>query len=168
MKLNLGCGADHRAGYVNVDLFTKADRQDNIVTLATFEDASADEILAHHSLEHLSYADGRAALARWRAVLKPGGKLVVVVPDVIMMMRLFLEFWDRRDPRLWDFRAKTIWGNQNHGGEFHRWGFDEAHLREALESAGFVDITIERVLGLDFDFGNIEGACFQATARRPA
>lgn len=168
MRLNLGCGTDHRAGYTNVDLFTRADRVDNIVTLATFDEASADEMLASHSLEHLTYADGRRALARWWQVLKPGGKLVVIVPDVILNMRLFLEFWDRKDPRLWDFRAKTIWGNQNHGGELHRWGFDEAHLREALESAGFVNVAIRRVQGLDFDFGTVDGACFEATAWRPA
>lgn len=170
VRLNLGCGVDIRPGWINVDLWVKADEvvPDNIVALGEFEPASADEILASHSLEHLSQEEALQALRRWYEVLKSGGLLTVVVPDVIFNLRLFLEFWERNDPRTWDFRAKTIWGNQNHGGEYHRWGYDEAQLRQAFEQTGFVDVKVYRVAGMDFDLGEFPDSCFRATGRRPA
>ncbi|MFO1318573.1 MAG: hypothetical protein U1F52_03070 [Burkholderiales bacterium] len=56
MKLNLGCGHRKREGYVNVDMF-EACSPDVLWDLEQFPwpwpDASADEVLFHHSLEHL-------------------------------------------------------------------------------------------------------------------
>jgi SAM-dependent methyltransferase len=48
-------------------------------SLAGIPDASYDVVLSSHCLEHS--ANALAALAEWTRVLKPGGTLVVVVPD---------------------------------------------------------------------------------------
>jgi SAM-dependent methyltransferase len=47
--------------------------------LTTVPDASMDFVHSSHSLEHLE--DPREALANWIRVLKPGGHLVIIVPD---------------------------------------------------------------------------------------
>lgn len=61
MKLNLGCGRNHKDGYVNVDKEPAAD-PDRIVDLEEFpwpfDDDSIDEILMCHVLEHLGRETG--------------------------------------------------------------------------------------------------------------
>ena len=56
MKLNLGCGHRRRDDYVNVDMF-EACRPDVLWDLEQlpwpWESSSADEVLFHHSMEHL-------------------------------------------------------------------------------------------------------------------
>jgi len=45
------------------------------------EDSTVDEIVASHILEHTPfYSD---ALGEWKRVLKPGGRVVVVTPDIL-------------------------------------------------------------------------------------
>jgi SAM-dependent methyltransferase len=57
--------------------------------LNRFEDASYDFVLSSHSLEHS--ANALKTVAAWTRVLKPGGTLLVVVPD-------HRETFDRRRP----------------------------------------------------------------------
>ena len=47
--------------------------------LATIADASLDFVHSSHCLEHM--VDPMAALARWFEVVKPGGHLVILIPD---------------------------------------------------------------------------------------
>jgi predicted SAM-dependent methyltransferase len=167
MKINVGSGSNLQAGYVNVDLYhSAADVQDDARTLATFADGCAEELTAFHVLEHLGQADGPRALAAWYRVLAPGGRLVVEVPDIPQQVRLWLEFYDRGDPRVWGFRSYTLWGNQVHAGEYHKWGYDIHTLRQIITAAGFQDVSIAYSRGLDFDFGELPQGCLRAQAAK--
>lgn len=54
IKLNLGCGGNHKSGYVNVDKFGKADVLFNLEIFPwPWEDGSVHEVLFNHVLEHL-------------------------------------------------------------------------------------------------------------------
>jgi SAM-dependent methyltransferase len=85
MKLNLGCGQNKLAGYVNVDKYAACE-PDRIADLEVipwpFADGSADEIMMTHVLEHL----GRdtdvflSIIKEIHRVLKPGAKLHIRVP----------------------------------------------------------------------------------------
>lgn len=57
-------------------------------TKMTFADHSFDLVIASDILEHIS--DEGAALCEWRRVLKPGGKLLVMVPA-------FMFLWSQHD-----------------------------------------------------------------------
>lgn len=104
MKLNLGCGRDIRAGWINidshdgrgVDLVVDLDRKPWL----PWPDDSVDEIHGSHVLEHLHYPLPLMA-ELWR-VAKPGARAVFRVPygssdsadeDPTHVRRLFLYSW---------------------------------------------------------------------------
>ena len=107
LKLNLGCGGKVVAGWVNVDCALGArlaripavgplcralhlfnltwDRRIFIHDLRRpfpWRDGAADVAYSSHLLEHLTRSEGRLFLEECRRVLKPGGLLRIVVPDL--------------------------------------------------------------------------------------
>ncbi len=107
LRLNLGCGAVHPAGWVNVDaslgarlakipwlgravarfLRLRVDwsphiRVHDLRRPFPWRDGSAHTIYSSHTLEHLTREDGRRFLAECHRVLAPGGVLRIVVPDL--------------------------------------------------------------------------------------
>jgi SAM-dependent methyltransferase len=80
MKLNLGCGENHKIGWVNVDNWGRVDcKWDLNVTPYPWESNSVDEIEMNHVLEHLP--NWWEAFRECARVLKPGGVLRINVPD---------------------------------------------------------------------------------------
>ena len=85
MKLNLGCGFNKRAGYINVDADSLC--QPDVVhdlefTPWPFEDNTFDEIAAIHTLEHLG-GSSKIWLQIWKEiwrVSKPGAVMEIAVP----------------------------------------------------------------------------------------
>lgn len=104
MRLNLGCGTVAPADWLNVDFAIgarlnrslarplaqrvfKTPWPRNIVIhdlskRFPWADASADAVYSSHTLEHLSRVAGEHFMAECRRVLKPGGTLRIVVPDL--------------------------------------------------------------------------------------
>lgn len=84
MRLNLGCGTDIRAGYVNVD-FRSLPGVDVVADLSafpwTFADDSADEVLMLDVLEHFPYRLTSGILVECYRVLRMNGDVVIQVPD---------------------------------------------------------------------------------------
>jgi SAM-dependent methyltransferase len=74
--LDIGAGDDPVVPHARP--FDKADGDANLVD-GFFPAASFDCVHSSHCLEHM--ADPPAALARWWSLVKPGGHLIVVVPD---------------------------------------------------------------------------------------
>ena len=90
IKLNLGCGNQPVAGYINIDLNDpNADINADVRSL-TYEDNSVDEILAIHLFEHFSPYEAYKILAEWHRVLKTGGKLVLELPDIEELCKQFV------------------------------------------------------------------------------
>ena len=82
MNLNLGCGnvLIKRKGWVNGDLnplspdVLKLDMSD-----LPYPDGTIDEVVSSHSLEHVKNPE--QCIKEWCRVLRPGGKLVIAVPN---------------------------------------------------------------------------------------
>jgi predicted SAM-dependent methyltransferase len=64
---------------VDLDQIPEIDVVDDAGTLATFADASVDFVIANHVLEHLE--DPIAGLHTFFRVLRPGGTLLLTLPD---------------------------------------------------------------------------------------
>lgn len=153
-KLHLGCGWNPLDGWLNTDLVPAS--LDVLRLDATrpfpFGDASFDYAYSEHFIEHIPYPEGQRMLAECFRVLKPGGVLRTSTPDLAFLISLYNGRTSALIEEYVQFCAEhaTPWA-PNHSVAFHinnfvrDWGhqfiYDEATLRLALETAGFVDIT---------------------------
>jgi predicted SAM-dependent methyltransferase len=135
-RLNLGCGFDRREGYLNVDFqpFHQPDLVSDVRKLDALPSAAYEEIVAQDVLEHLPRTDTLDTLREWARVLRPGGRLVLRVPDVIGLARLLA---NRRDLAEQEVLLQNLFGTQAYPGDFHHFGFTELVLRHYLAAAGF-------------------------------
>ena len=91
--LNIGCGDHFHDAWTNLDLFAQDDAitEHDVTKGLPYADNSFDAIYHSHVLEHLGPEQGRGCLAECFRVLKPGGVLRVVVPDLEQIAQLYLE-----------------------------------------------------------------------------
>lgn len=137
LKLNLGCGPTRIAGYVNVDNeHAAADLNANMGHLP-YGDGSVDHIYCAHALEHLGFAEATSALSEWHRVLRSGGRLTVIVPNMDFVCGAWLHGSDR------NYARQIMFGNQAHPGEFHRNGWARQDLRDDVAAAGFFVISCD-------------------------
>ncbi|KAA9036384.1 methyltransferase domain-containing protein [Ginsengibacter hankyongi] len=84
--LNLGCGVHYSAEkeWTNIDFHKTGESviAYNLLKGIPFEDRSFDLVYHSHVLEHFSKDDGEKMITECLRVLKPGGTIRVVVPDL--------------------------------------------------------------------------------------
>jgi predicted SAM-dependent methyltransferase len=80
--LNLGCGAQPIAGFVNIDREPGGDVVLDVTAGLPYADNSIDGIYSEHFIEHLSQGEGAALLRECRRVLRPGAAVRVATPDL--------------------------------------------------------------------------------------
>ena len=113
------------------------------------DDATIDGIFTEHTLEHLAFDEVRRVLGECFRVLKPGGRIRVIVPDVSIFvdryqandMTWFRE-WERvtlvpRGRALVTPMQAISFVTQEYG---HRSAWDFATLLRVLDEAGFVEV----------------------------
>ena len=91
-KINLGCGQKFHTEWINIDYKSN---NCNIIahdlgTGIPFESNSCDVIYHSHLLEHFTKSYAPIFLNNCFCVLKPGGLIRVVVPDLENIVRLYL------------------------------------------------------------------------------
>lgn len=91
--LNLGCGSNYHRDWVNLDLAPVSSEvtQCNITQGIPFQAGSFDAVYHSHVLEHLSQEQGIHLLKECLRILKPGGILRIVVPDLEQIAELYLQ-----------------------------------------------------------------------------
>lgn len=96
MRINFWCGRQVLDGWFNVDAVRhpKAPRDPELLHAFTFasdgalenplplQDGEAEELQAMHALEHVYAWEAPHLLAEWRRLLRPGGLLVLELPDL--------------------------------------------------------------------------------------
>jgi predicted SAM-dependent methyltransferase len=144
LRLNIGCGENYRAGYVNIDTWpeVKADLRLDVCYLeSAFKDV--DEILAIHVIESFYRWEVGAVLSNWYRALKKGGKLIMEAThrELACMMALSGDADKERSGR-WG-----LWGNQDepeaNTDTLHKYVWTPPELIGVLRDAGFQDISIE-------------------------
>ncbi len=141
-KLNLGCGWDHRPGYINVDFVPhhKPDLLADVRDLSMFPADHFDEILAQDVLEHLERTEIDSALEEWARLLRPGGELFVRVPNIIGVAELLKEKLSFEEQST---LVQNLFGTQAYTGDYHHVGFTEITLRTQLHAAGLEVVSLE-------------------------
>ena len=153
VRLDVGCGARVRAGYVGVDVRPLPGVAVVCKAWAIVRHVAAhgaEEVYSRHFFEHLTFAEGRRTLAAFRRVLRPGGTLGIVVPDLryhlAQLMQRNADAPSEANAR-WSAREHALagfWGWQRDADgtywDVHKSGYDAAMLGQALARAGFADI----------------------------
>ena len=138
-KLNLGCGYDHRAGYLNVDLFDRhePDLVADVRDLAALPGDYFDEIIAHDVLEHLPRTDSRPTLAGWARLLRKGGTLSLRVPSFLHLAETLLNGpWSSLHAH--ESVIHLAYGTQAAEGDFHLTSFTPLLLQQYLTGVDLV------------------------------
>jgi predicted SAM-dependent methyltransferase len=147
MKLHIG-GRRVKEGWkiLNIQPVPGVDYIGNIGDLSQFPDRSIDEIYASHVLEHVHQAAVAPTLAGIYRVLKSKGKLMIAVPDMDVLCRMFL----RTDL---DMNAhfevmRMMFGGQIDPHDFHFFGWNFEFMRHFLDDAGFIGVERVESFGL--------------------
>lgn len=162
----------HRVGVVSDDRYERLRRLDRDAVCwdlrrgIPFADETFDVVYHSHVLEHLDREDAPGFLGECRRVLKRGGTIRIVVPDLEQLARRYVdivgrmpggagadehesavdEIFDqmvRRIPRVRAGRPRPVqWlesvfvGDTGRSGEQHRWMYDRFSLARLLEASG--------------------------------
>jgi hypothetical protein len=114
---------------------------------------TVDRLYASHILEHLAYENAIRALRNSLAILKTGGVFRLIVPDLAVRARRYVDRHFMGDPQAADdFMDSTLLGERTRptglvgrisaifGGSRHRWMWDEPGMTQVLTQIGFRDI----------------------------
>ncbi|MGD0792413.1 MAG: methyltransferase domain-containing protein [Terriglobales bacterium] len=160
LKLNIGCGTSGIEGWVNIDnspsillsrlplgrrIFRTPDwprgvRRADVRKRIPFPDSSVSCIYSSHTFEHFTYEESRAVARECFRVLRPGGILRIVVPDLGILVRDYLA--DTADPMAsHKFVSRLLLTTSVrdivHAGAHHKQMFDARSLAHMLQEAGF-------------------------------
>lgn len=98
--LNIGCGRRYHRDWVNLDLEASDPTiiRHDVTRGVPFERSQFDAVYHSHILEHLNPDQGERLINECFRVLRPGGILRIVVPDLERIAGLYLE----THARAWD------------------------------------------------------------------
>lgn len=111
-------------------------------------DGDADYFVLHHVLEHFGCGEGDSLIREAYRVLKPGGSLLVFVPD----LRALALRWMNGEISTEIYVTNLYGAYMGHEEDRHKWGFDSTSLAKSL--AASADWTT--IMG--FNWRHIEGA----------
>lgn len=138
MILHLGCGeAPRHEGTLNVDIrdLPNIDVVADVRKLP-FKDEEHTGIISRNLIEHLGREEIDPMLKEWSRVLMPGSRVLVETVDVGELMNN----WQGIP---WENVLDGLYGQQTYDENFHKMGFTQKTLGEALERAGFAVSKIE-------------------------
>ncbi|HEX8088408.1 MAG TPA: methyltransferase domain-containing protein [Blastocatellia bacterium] len=172
--INLGCGVSVAPGWINIDnsfnarlskypffrwslwkLGILSDQHYrvrwpesieicNLKKRLSYEDSSIDYAYTSHFLEHLAFKDAQRLMGELYRVLKPGGVVRVVVPDLAIGARQYVASLEA-DPN--DAKAAAEFLNWMQLGkpgvrDPHLWMYDAPSLAAALGEVGFGNVVV--------------------------
>jgi SAM-dependent methyltransferase len=171
MVLNVGCGPrrarpphprfqgpEWREIRLDVDPAVEPDIVCSITDMRPISDGSVDAIWSSHNLEHLHAHEVPAALREFARALRPGGLLMLTLPDLQSAAALIAA--DRLEAPAYVSPSgpisplDIIFGHATSieaGRLFmsHKTGFTARSLHRLVTAAGFSDVSVERGEGFE-------------------
>jgi predicted SAM-dependent methyltransferase len=177
--LNVGCGYPARQSLhplfqgfewrelrLDIDPSVNPDFICSMTDMQPIESGSIDAVWSSHNLEHLHRHEVPVALAEFIRVLRPGGQMLLTLPDLQKIAELvasdgledeaYLSPSGRITPldMIFGHTPSLARGNQHMA---HKTGFTARTLQTLLVNAGFTGVTLQR-----------EGFALWARAYKPA
>ena len=147
MKINVGCGARVLDGWFNCDAVRhpNAPRDPELLCLADnipLDTECADELMAIHVFEHFYRWDCDKVINEWKRLLRPGGLLVLELPNIIKCCQNVLDRIHKGGKELDQLGMWGLYGDPRLEDQYmvHRWAWSPNTLRVFLASHGFVKI----------------------------
>jgi SAM-dependent methyltransferase len=168
--VNVGCGKRYREDMVNVDIVALPGRKPPDVLADALHiplpEGCADEVMSIHNLEHIDVWQAGDAIDEWRRLLKPGGLLVLEMPDILKCCANMLSGYSHSGKDPVQFSYWGIFGDPTTKDPFmmHKWGWHPGSLRELL--------TLHRMMHIAQEVpqwhpGGKDNRDFRMTARKP-
>ena len=111
----------------------------DVSDLSMYKNQSVDVIYASHVLEHVSYRNqALPTLNEWHRVLRPGGVIMISVPDLEILSMLYLNSQLDREQQFMVMRM--MFGGQIDDYDYHKGGYNEYLLRDLLIQTKFCKI----------------------------
>ena len=140
--LNIGSGQrrfDTEQGWVNIDAINRPpDQVPDLICdvgkeILPYADGSMDICVLQHVLEHVGCGEGNQMLKDCWRVLKPGGSLLVFVPNMMALAQRYT----MRQLDTYLFMVNAYGAYQGAEGDRHKWGYDYASLQKYLNDLLF-------------------------------
>jgi predicted SAM-dependent methyltransferase len=146
MKIEFGCGEtptklDFKTSDIRklpgVDFVCSAWNIDSLVN-----PNSVEEIFSRHFFEHLTFLQGEKVLEAWYKILKPSGKVEMILPN----MTFHIDQWINKSkvPKQMRHAKAGFWGWQRGAfddtWDIHKSGYNLQTLTELLMLKGFKNI----------------------------
>ena len=96
-------------------------------------DQTFDIVFSSHTLEHFGWVNVEKVLKEWSRVLKVGGELRLVVPNLRHVAKRLL------DDQIYPTDMWVLYGEQDYPKNFHAMGFTPNILKRLVESLGIYD-----------------------------
>ena len=158
MKLNLGCGTDYRAGFINIDGSDSLQRVDKVIDISNesltdyFEENSIELILANDIIEHHYHWEAVRLLREFHHLLLPGGRAEIRVPDTEYIIRSWRIPIERKVVLLYggqDIAQGADVEMDRSRSQFphffcHKYGWTRDSMTAELQALGFREIRTKR------------------------
>ncbi len=145
--LEIGCGKKAREGYTTCDI-RDLPEVDHVCPAdeLPFEDNSVDEVYSRHVVEHFTLKEFLKVLEEWNRVLKIGGEIYIICPNLLWHLKQILEgehqsFYNKKsgeNARYWGFGSLFGWQQDEY--DIHKLGYYFELLRDILAEFGFENI----------------------------
>lgn len=172
--INLGCGLSIAPGWINIDNSPNAwlskhpllkwslwkfriisdyhyrvnwPRSIEVYNLKkplSYGDSSIDYVYTSHFLEHLEYKDAQRLIREVIRVLKPGGVIRIVVPDLAIGAKQYLASLQAKSDGAKAAPDFLNWLQLSKPGvrDPHQWMYDAPSLTAMLREAGFTNVVV--------------------------
>lgn len=142
MKLALNIGSGQRpfkctpeVRWVNVDKIAREGHANDLLcdgASLPYMSGTVDYFVLHHVLEHFGCNEGEGLIREAHRVLRPGGSLLVFLPNMRALCTRWLE--GRMSTQL--FMTNVYGAYMGDEEDRHKWGFDPDSLSEFLWERG--------------------------------
>ncbi|MCF2971746.1 methyltransferase domain-containing protein [Synechococcus sp. Nb3U1] len=137
IRLHIGGKEPHPDWKIfNIQSGENVDYVGNAIDLSQFPDNTLEAIYTSHTLEHFDYTQELPkVLKEWHRTLKFGGQLMISVPDLPTLCRLYLK--EGITPAQRFVIMRMMFGGQVDEYDFHKVGLSWEHLFMLLSQVGF-------------------------------